>query len=143
VVSLLGPQADRAGVAFAVDGDDTSQGLRIDQEQIEQVLVNVLLNAVQASPQGGTVTVRHRARAGSYLIEVADRGAGIPPDARVRLFEPFFTTKQDGTGLGLAISQRIVAAHNGEIRITSQNGGGTIVEILLPLASTEAQQNQP
>lgn len=143
VVSLLGPQADGAGVALAVEGEDASQGLRIDPEQIEQVLVNIVLNAVQASPRGGRVTLRHRRQGGRYLIEVADQGPGIPPDARARIFEPFFTTKDRGTGLGLAISQRIIAAHQGEIRIPSREGGGTTVEILLPLPSTAALQSQP
>jgi signal transduction histidine kinase len=141
VVSLLRPQADRAGVALAVEGATACQGLWIDPEQIEQVLVNIVLNAVQASPRGGRVTLRHQPRDGRYLIEVSDQGAGIPP--RARMFEPFFTTKERGTGLGLAISQRIIAAHEGEIRIASREGGGTIFEILLPLSSSGARQSQP
>lgn len=143
VVSLLGPQADRAEVALAVEGSDTSQGLRIDPEQIEQVLVNVLLNAVQASRPGGRVTLRHGPQGSRYLIEVHDQGAGIPPDRLARIFEPFFTTKERGTGLGLAISQRIVAAHGGEIRISSSQGRGTIVEILLQLPAREALESHP
>src|SRR5450756_810577 len=83
---------------------------------------------VQASPRGGRVTLRHRRQGGRCLIEVSDQGPGIPPDARARIFEPFFTTKDRGTGLGLAISQRIIAAHQGEIRIPSREGGGTTVE---------------
>jgi two-component system, NtrC family, sensor histidine kinase HydH len=143
VTSLLGPQAGQAGVALSVEGGDASDGARIDPEQIEQVLVNVVLNAVQASPRGGQVTIRCRARDRRYLIEVADQGAGIPPEAKARVFEPFFTTKERGTGLGLAISHRIVAAHQGEIHITPREGGGTVVEILLPLSPTEAVQSQP
>jgi signal transduction histidine kinase len=143
VVSLLGPQAEQAGVALAVEGDDASQGLRIDPEQIEQVLVNVVLNAVQASPRGGQVKIRHYPRDGRYRIEVADQGPGIPPDSKARIFEPFFTTKERGTGLGLAISQRIIAAHRGEIRITPGQGGGTVVEILLPVFPTVALESQP
>ncbi len=143
VVSLLGPQADAAGVLLAVEGEDASQGLRIDPEQIEQVLVNIVLNAVEASPRGARVTVRHRRQGGRSLIEVADQGSGVPLDARVRIFEPFFTTKERGTGLGLAISQRIIAAHQGEIRIVSPQGGGTIVEVLLPLPKTSPVQSQP
>jgi signal transduction histidine kinase len=143
VASLLGPQADQAGVALVVEGKDGSHGLRIDPEQMEQVLVNVVLNAVQASPRGGHVRLRHEPRDGRYLIEVADQGPGIPPEAKARIFEPFFTTKERGTGLGLAISQRIVAAHQGEIHVTPREGGGTVVAILLPLSPTEAVQSQP
>lgn len=135
VSNLLGPQADRVGVALEVEGDETSPGVRVDPEQIQQVLVNVVLNAVQASPRGARVALRHGARDGRYVIEVADRGPGIPAEARARIFEPFFTTKERGTGLGLAISQRIVAAHQGEIRIGPREGGGTKVEILLPRVS--------
>ena len=143
VVSLLGPEAERAGVALTVEGEDASPEIRADPEQIEQVLVNVVLNAVQASPRDAHVQVRHQARNGRCLIEVADRGPGIPPDAAARIFEPFFTTKERGTGLGLAISQRIVAAHQGEIRITPREGGGTVVEILLPLSAVGAIEGQP
>ncbi len=143
VVSLLGPQAEQAGVALTAEGDDASPGLRIDPEQIEQVLVNVVLNAVQASPRDGHVRLRHQTRNGRYLIEVTDQGLGVPPEAKARIFEPFFTTKERGTGLGLAISQRIIAAHQGEIQLTPREGGGTIVEILLPLSPTGALQSQP
>jgi two-component system sensor histidine kinase HydH len=143
VARLLGPQAEQAGVGLIVEGEDASQGLRIDPEQIEQVLVNVVLNAVQASPRGGHVRIRHQPRGGRYLIEVADQGPGIPLAAMERIFEPFFTTKERGTGLGLAISQRIVVAHGGEIQLTPRDGGGTIVEIELPVSTTEAVQSQP
>lgn len=133
VTSLLGPQAEQAGVALTIEGSDAPRGLSIDPEQIEQVLVNVVLNAVQASPKGGQVTIRYGTAGGRYRVEVSDQGRGIPEDVRARIFEPFFTTKERGTGLGLAITQRIVAAHQGEIRITSAEEHGTVVEILLPL----------
>jgi two-component system sensor histidine kinase HydH len=133
VTGLLGPQAERAGVALAVEGSDAPRGLSIDPEQIEQVLVNVVLNAVQASPKGGRVTLRYGPIGERFHVEIADQGGGIPPNVRARIFEPFFTTKERGTGLGLAISQRIIAAHEGEIRIASEQGKGTVVEIVLPL----------
>lgn len=133
VTSLLGPQAEQAGVELAVEGSDAPRGLSIDPEQIEQVLVNIVLNAVQASPKGGRVTVRYGTLGERYQVEVSDQGGGIPADVRTRMFEPFFTTKERGTGLGLAITQRIIAAHHGEIRIASAEGKGTVVEIALPL----------
>ncbi len=133
VTSLLGPQAERAGVTLSVDGSPTAGALSIDPEQIEQVLVNIVLNAVQASPKGGRVEVRCETRGERYHVRVTDQGSGIPADVRARIFEPFFTTKERGTGLGLAISQRIVAAHQGEITITSAEGRGTVVEVTLPL----------
>ncbi len=133
VTSLLGPQAEQASVTLAAEGSDAPRGLSIDPEQIQQVLVNIVLNAVQASPRGGRVLVRYGPDGERYRVEVSDQGGGIPADVRGRIFEPFFTTKERGTGLGLAISQRIVAAHQGDIRISSQEGKGTTVEIVLPL----------
>lgn len=133
VVSLLGTQAERAGVSLSVAGGPPPETLRFDPEQLAQVVVNVVLNAVQASPAGADVVLRHGPRGGRYAIEVLDRGSGIAPDARGRIFEPFFTTKDRGTGLGLAISQRIVTAHGGEIELEPREGGGTVARILLPL----------
>ena len=132
VAGLLGPEAERAGVVLQVDVEAVPAGPRIDPEQIQQVLVNVVLNAIQASPCGGRVSVRCRAEAGRAVVDVTDQGFGVPPEARARIFEPFFTTKERGSGLGLAISQRIVVAHGGEIRIEPGPGGGTTVEISLP-----------
>jgi len=141
-VALLSPEAERAGVTLTVEPGTCSPGLRIDPEQIQQVLVNVVLNAIQASPRGSVVTLRYRTEAGGCLLEVADRGSGIGPEARERLFEPFFTTKERGTGLGLAISQRIVAAHGGEIRVDSMEGQGTTVTIVLPATAANAPRGE-
>jgi two-component system, NtrC family, sensor histidine kinase HydH len=135
VAGLLGPQAEHAAVTLDMASADRTETIRIDPEQIEQVLVNVVLNAIQASPRGGCVALRYDVADGRHLITVSDRGAGIPPETRTRIFEPFFTTKERGTGLGLAISQRIVAAHGGDLRVTPRAGGGTIAEIELPTSS--------
>jgi two-component system sensor histidine kinase HydH len=132
VVGLLGPQAERAAVTLHVDSADRADVVRIDPEQIEQVLVNVVLNAIQASPRGECVTLRYEVNGERHLMTVSDRGPGLQPGTQARIFEPFFTTKERGTGLGLAISQRIVAAHGGDMRITTRDGGGTIAEIELP-----------
>ena len=131
-VSLLRPEADRAAVTLQVATVDGAARATIDPEQIQQVLVNVLLNAIHASRPGMTVTLEFGAPDGRCRVAVRDEGAGIPAEARGRIFEPFFTTKERGTGLGLAISQRIVSAHGGEITIDSREGQGTTVEILLP-----------
>ncbi len=144
VTSLLGPQAERAGVNLDVQGCETPTGLlRADARQIEQVLVNVVLNAVQASPRGGRVTIRCRQNDGYCAIAIGDQGGGIPAEVRDRIFEPFFTTKERGTGLGLAITQRIVAAHHGAILISSEPGRGTVFEIRLPAAPSSRPSEQP
>ena len=105
----------------------------VDGAQIKQVLLNLLLNALQAMPNGGKVTVRIHVSGGNLLTSIADEGIGIPPEVRANLFQPFFTTKQGGTGLGLSISQRIIEGHNGRLRLFSQPGAGTTVVVRLPL----------
>ncbi|MCJ7514224.1 MAG: ATP-binding protein [Anaerolineales bacterium] len=108
-----------------------------DPRAMEQVLVNLISNAIQAMPDGGTLSVRlssKPATASSEMVElqIADTGPGIPADQVARIFDPFFTTKKDGTGLGLAISRRIVAAHKGSIQAESYPGAGTLFTVRLP-----------
>jgi signal transduction histidine kinase len=105
----------------------------VDGTQIKQVYLNLLLNALQAMPQGGKLTVRLQVSGGSLLTAITDEGEGIPPEVRANLFEPFFTTKRGGTGLGLSISQRIIEGHNGRLRLFSQPGVGTTVVVRFPL----------
>jgi len=108
----------------------------VDANQLSQVLMNLLLNAAQATGQGGRIEVSaNRCDVGNAVeIHVADTGCGIPPDILPHVFEPFFTTKRGkGTGLGLSISQTYVRSHNGEIRIDSAPQRGTTVTITLPL----------
>ena len=110
-----------------------------NDDQLRQVLWNLVLNAVQAGPIDGRVVVRGRAQAepapdgkAGVELEVADRGAGIPPTLLERVFEPFFTTKPKGTGLGLSTVYRIVEAYGGELAVSSTPGEGTTVRIWLP-----------
>jgi signal transduction histidine kinase len=107
-----------------------------DSNQISQVLMNLLLNAAQATPPGGTVTISAEKVMFNDKIElrVGDTGAGIPPDILPHVFEPFFTTKRNqGTGLGLSISQAYVRSHNGSIHVESEMNRGTTVRIVLPI----------
>ena len=115
--------------------------IRVDANQLSQVLMNLLLNAAQATPEGGRITVfAERVRsAQSVEIRIVDTGCGIPPDVLPHVFEPFFTTKRGkGTGLGLSISQTYVRSHEGEIQIESAPNCGTTVTITLPLRQAEA-----
>ena len=112
-----------------------------DVNQLKQVFLNLLLNALQAMPQGGQLTVSVSSShaeftppAGDFVqIQIADTGPGIAPENLERIFDPFFTTKRDGTGLGLAICHSIVHQHDGEIEVQSQVGQGTTAVIRLPL----------
>jgi len=103
-----------------------------NSDQLRQVLLNLLLNAVDAMPDGGALTVRTLAGPAAALLEIADTGMGIPDDIRVHLFEPFFTTKPTGTGLGLSISAHIVTQHHGQIEVESEPGKGTTFRVALP-----------
>ncbi len=104
-----------------------------DATQIQQVLVNLVKNAIQAMTRGGTLTVQTGEGSEAVWVSVADTGGGIPEEQLNRIFEPFYTTKKKGTGLGLMIVQRIVRAHNGHIEVDSQVGRGTTFRIWLPL----------
>jgi signal transduction histidine kinase len=116
--------------------------------QIQQVLLNLLINARQAMPSGGTVTIRlaHDAAAGTVDLIVRDTGCGIPPDKLPRIFDPYFTTKsgpdetgKGGTGLGLSSCRQIIEAHRGRIRVESTVGKGTQFTIKLPVAPAGEQ----
>jgi hypothetical protein len=105
-----------------------------DPNQINQVLLNLLLNAIQAMDKPGTIHVSLRRDHDSALITVADQGKGIPPENLDNIFRPFFTTKGHGTGLGLSLARRIVEAHGGIILVRSEVGKGTQFEVRLPIA---------
>jgi len=105
----------------------------VDADQLKQVLLNVTLNAVQAMPDGGELRITTRREAGCVVVQVADSGPGIEPEALPRIFNPFYTTRHTGSGLGLAISQRIVQAHGGQIGVQSTPGAGASFEIMLPM----------
>ena len=102
-------------------------------------MLNLLTNAVDAMPAGGTLRIEAGVSDGTACLTVADSGPGIPPDARERVFEPFFTTKErgGGTGLGLAICRQILEAHGGSIQVTDTRGGGATFIVRLPLTAEE------
>ncbi|MFY9552070.1 MAG: HAMP domain-containing sensor histidine kinase, partial [Thermoanaerobaculia bacterium] len=105
-----------------------------DPRELEQVFVNLLTNARDASPEGGVVTCRLEANGETVRVTVADRGPGVSGSAAERIFQPFYTTKKSGgTGLGLAISRDIVKRHGGQIALTPRAGGGAEAIVDLPL----------
>jgi two-component system NtrC family sensor kinase len=108
-----------------------------DPHQLEQVFLNILMNAIEAMPNGGKLDISVRERRDPRFVQVAvlDTGPGIPPDVLPRIFEPFFTTKEVGknTGLGLSVSYGIVRTHGGYIDVESVGGQGTTVRVDLPV----------
>ena len=112
--------------------------LQADRRHLSQVLLNLVLNGLQAMPDGGTLTLEAKTSHNKFLIAVTDTGTGITAENQRRIFEPYFTTKAKGTGLGLAISRRIIEAHGGTITAANQASGGCRFEISLPLKGAEA-----
>lgn len=143
VAELLAVEAERRGVAIATEAAPDLPPLRADPGQLQQVLVNLAINALDACERGGRVTVRARAApaappgAPAVLLEVEDDGAGIEPAVRTQVFDPFYTTKKrgHGTGLGLWVVAQLVRAHEGEIDLDSRPGAGTLVRVTWPAAA--------
>jgi signal transduction histidine kinase len=110
-----------------------------DERQVEQVIMNLLLNAADASSEGGKVTISTRYDDGCIRMEIADNGIGMTPETLGRAFEPFHTTKTKGTGLGLSICKQIVEAHGGRINVRSTRHEGTTVVVELPVENSQAK----
>ncbi len=141
VKGLMGPQLEKNHIQLNLENSVSAQ-VRIDPQQIQQVLINLVQNAAESIGHNGTITLRVRTgikRLGEQLtdvvvLEVADTGKGIAPDVEKRLFDPFFTTKETGTGLGLSIAARIVEKHGGALQYQTQINRGTVFGIVLPRA---------
>lgn len=129
------PDPAGRGLTLEVGANGTSESAYVmgNAAALEQLLLNLLLNAADATPSGGRIGVNIGADNGHVTIDVWDTGCGLAPEAAARAFEPFFTTKAEGTGLGLSIAKRIVDAHHGHIRLGPREGGGTVVRVNLPI----------
>jgi two-component system, sporulation sensor kinase E len=132
-LQLLQPELDNRGLHVRTRLARELPIAPIDATQIQQVLVNLIKNAMQAMTRGGSLTIHTGEGADGVWFSVADTGSGIPQDQINRIFEPFYTTKKKGTGLGLMIVQRIVRAHGGRMELESQVGRGTTFRVWLPL----------
>jgi signal transduction histidine kinase len=132
VLQLFDAQLAAGGVQVSAELDETLPAIQADPEQLARALQNLVLNALDAMPQGGTIAVRTSGRPGVVAVEVTDSGAGLTPEECERLFTPYYTTKRHGTGLGLAIVQSVVADHHGRISVASEPGRGATFRIDLP-----------
>ena len=132
-LDLLRPELENRGLQVRVRTARQLPLTPIDPNQIQQVLVNLIKNAMQAMTKGGMLTVHTGEGPDGVWVSIADTGGGIPQEQLNRIFEPFYTTKKKGSGLGLMIVQRIVRAHGGRIELESQVGRGTTFRIWLPL----------
>jgi two-component system NtrC family sensor kinase len=142
ITDLMSPVLAAKGIECDVAADSVHPKIRADGHQIQEVLLNLLTNAVDAMPTGGTLRIGTELESDAVLLRIADSGPGIPPEDCERIFEPFFTTKEPGkgSGLGLAVCRQIVQAHRGTIEATETPGGGATFEIRLPLDSGEVRR---
>ena len=131
-LELLAPVIKQAGVAVRRAYPQGEHKVNADPNQLRQVFLNLILNAVQAMRAGGEVTLEIRQEGGSTRVSVRDTGMGIAPDKLRQVCEPFYSTKPGGTGLGLPIAQRIVAEHGGRLEIACATGAGTTATVILP-----------
>lgn len=132
-VTLVERDAPQHRVTFYKNYSPDLAPFPLDAELMERVFYNLLLNAAQASDEGGAVTLKTRLLEGTAEVAVIDRGPGIDPKIREQIFNPFFTTKGNGVGLGLAIVSKIVDEHGGRMAVESEPGKGSIFRVLLPM----------
>lgn len=134
VVRMLTTEAEKRNITVLMEFGGIPP-LMADRRQMEQVIINMLLNAIQSVRKNGQVSVRTSSAGDSVKIMIADNGPGIPPDIRPRIFDPFFTTKPvgEGTGLGLSICAGIVSEHNGSIDVDGESGKGAVFTVTLPV----------
>jgi signal transduction histidine kinase len=134
VLELAQPQIEAAQVTAIAEVPAQFPPASVDRQLIKQALLNLVLNACEVMPQGGTLTVTLRRVGDLAEVRVADTGPGIALQNRAKVFQLFFTTRPGGTGMGLATTFRIVQLHNGSIDFTSEVGKGTTFRLELPLA---------
>jgi signal transduction histidine kinase len=143
VLALLGPRLSEGTVKVQADLPDDLPQVQAESHQIKQVVLNLCLNAIQAMPDGGTLTVSSRASSvdgqSGVELRVEDTGPGVSEEIRHQLFEPFVTTKADGSGLGLAVSRSVIERHRGRIWLAPEPERGTTFCVWLPEASDGAE----
>jgi two-component system, NtrC family, sensor histidine kinase HydH len=135
VTILAQHAASTRGISLELHEQEPAHEINCDPEQIKQLLLNLILNAIDATPAGGTVLIRSFFELDRLCVEVCDEGSGIAPEAKERIFEPFFTTKENGTGLGLAIAANIAAQHQGSLSCRPGQRTGTIFRVELPFST--------
>lgn len=142
IVDFARLEIESAGCTVRLNLQPEPPATLFDEAQLRQALLNLLRNAREAMPGGGPIDVRVAAEGMSVVVDVEDRGGGIPEPIRARVFDPFFSTKGEGTGLGLAITRHIVESHGGSVTCQPREGGGTRFRIALPIAPARSTRLQ-
>ncbi|AQQ53883.1 ATP-binding protein [Planococcus lenghuensis] len=134
ILLLYGPEFNMQGVIFRETWETEDFAVRGEKNQLKQVFINLIRNAIEALGNEGKISLHaEKAADRTVIIRLKDNGSGIPPEVLTKIFEPFYTTKSTGTGLGLIISQRIIQDHGGSLSVLSEQGKGTEVVVQLPL----------
>jgi PAS domain S-box-containing protein len=139
--TLLLAQPDAAAQGISLESHLPSEPLliKVDADLVKQALLNVVINGVQAMPEGGMLTITGARDNGAALVEVRDQGPGIPPEVRDKIFNLYFTTKPQGSGIGLAMTYRVMQLHNGSVEFDSALGQGTTFRLRFPLVEAREQ----
>ena len=135
LAALVEADAKSGGVRLVLSIPEDLPLIVADRDHLKQVMLNLILNGLQAMPDGGTLTLEAGATRETLTLSVADTGQGIPPEVLSRIFDPYFTTRTNGLGLGLAIARRIVEGHRGRIEVESEPGRGSRFRVALPLVA--------
>jgi signal transduction histidine kinase len=141
VCALASPEARSHNVEVTQQMGDRELPVRVDTDLMRQAILNVMINGVQAMPEGGTLTLRAFASGQAAVLEVEDTGGGISPEIRDKIFNLYFTTKKSGSGIGLALTYRAMQLHNGALDLDSEVRQGTIFRFMLPLAELELEKS--
>jgi signal transduction histidine kinase len=143
MLTLLKGEADRCWVAMCTELAAEVPKIRADRVQLQQVFMNLILNAIEAmKDSGGELTVKSQLQGGQLRFSVSDTGVGLPTDKMDQIFSAFYTTKPQGSGMGLAISHTIVESHGGRLWATANDGRGATFHFTLPTQTTETS-SQP
>ncbi|MCU1260164.1 MAG: sensor signal transduction histidine kinase [Bryobacterales bacterium] len=134
IVELAGPQAEAAGIEVTVEQAAEPVAVTVDTDLLKQALLNIVVNAIEAMPDGGALRIQSTVRGDYGEIRISDTGPGIPPEVREKIYNLYFTTKERGSGIGLAMTFRIVQLHDGTIDFFSEPGKGTTFVVRLPVA---------
>jgi hypothetical protein len=134
-VALARPQAEAAGIRVSLEDDSGGASVRVDRDLFKQAVLNVVVNAIEAMPQGGELRLACNSSAATAEIRISDSGPGIPPALREKIFRLYFTTKEKGSGIGLAMTFRMVQLHDGTIEFSSEPGKGTTFTLRIPVAA--------
>jgi two-component system sensor histidine kinase HydH len=139
-LGLVTDDARHQGVDILEELSESSLKALADRDQAIQAVLNVLLNGIEAMPDGGLLKVRTYIDSGQAVISIEDTGPGVEPKDRSRLFDPFYSTKKSGTGLGLALVARIMEAHHGRVVVGGQAGQGSVFSLYFRQPDTELEE---